>query len=182
MEKIWQSLLGVIALLILLFFIIWLFLKVDHGFLGGVIAGLVPSFITLFIQKQTIEHDHQKWLLSDKKAYIIETMHILSSMLAGRRRNKPENMEKLVRKFESLRPALITWGSASMIRAWEELQKVSSDDPNETHRRMERFLRAIRKEAGCHDSKLKPGEVTCIFLREEDKQMVLDACKDETYP
>ena len=118
--------------------------------------------------------------MSDKKAYLVEVVHIFSSMLADKRKKKTTNMEELVKKFESLRPALVVWGAPTTIRAWEEIQ--ISDDLDEMYRKLERFFRAIRKEAGCDDSGLEPGEVTCIFLIEEDKPAVLNACKGETYP
>lgn len=181
MEKIWQPLLGFVILLVAGFTVYWIFREVDHNLLLGLIIGLVPSIITWILQKQRIAHEHQRWLLSDKKAYFVEIVHILSSMLAAGRKKKSMSTEDLVEKFESLRPGLITWGSPSIIRSWRELQK-PSDDLSEMYRKMERFLRVIRKEAGCDDSELKPGEVTSIFLKERDKQTVLDACKKEIYP
>lgn len=174
-------LLSVLSLLAWGFAIYWVFRAVDFGFLQGLFVGLVPSVVTWILQRQSIKHEHQRWLMSDKKAYLVEVVHIFSSMLADKRKKKTTNMEELVKKFESLRPALVVWGAPPTIRAWEEIQK-TPDNLDEMHRKLERFFRAIRKEAGCDDSGLEPGEVTCIFLREEEKSAVLNACKGETYP
>ncbi|MDD9868773.1 MAG: hypothetical protein OXU50_02600 [Gammaproteobacteria bacterium] len=162
----------------------WFFSSVPHEILVGIFVGLVPSGILWHLQIRKEKREHRNWLLRNKEAYLTELVDILISSLHDEKGSEEEKVLKIRNKLKHFLPALLVWGTPPMLRAWNDLQNSRAkggESEEDFIKGGERFFRTIRKELGHDDSALKPGELWATLIRSEEKQKVLDACKDEVY-
>lgn len=138
-------------------------------------AGLVPSVIYLILSIRKEKQERANWILRDKTAYLIELVSMFDSFVHSKEKDETRR-DKLLKKLNYFRPALIIWGSPSVIKLWNELTNISKN-PMDGIRKAEALFREIRKELNCHDdSQLKPGELMAILVKEKDK--MYEAFKD----
>ena len=142
-------------------------------------AGSVPTLIYWFALRRKEKQERENWILRDKKAYLIELVSMYDSFIQSKGSDEVKQRQ-LLKRFKSFRPALLIWGSPSVIKLWNELSDISSDS-TEGIRRAEKLFRAIRKELGHKDSQLPPGEIVATLIISEDKEKVREACQDEKY-
>ncbi len=163
----------IIAGLVWLF---WYLLSNNFNLFAGLMAGLTPSMITIYLQRENQKREHQNWILRNKDAFLIEIIDIYTSLLGP---NKKQDVEKRLRNIQ---PALLAHGSGGTLKAWEEMASLTKgESPDAIIRRGERFFRALRKDLGRDDSKVRAGAVWAIILKPEDRQKAFDACKGEKY-
>ena len=168
-----------VGIIIFLIFLFWFF---TSEVLLAFIAGASPTVVLVYLQNRKENKEHRNWLLRNKKACLAEIVDIFMSLLQDKESNEKRKSAKLFQRIQYLQPALLVWGSPSTLRAWNEMQEISSDGDSENAiRRAEKFFRVIRKELGHSDSSLKPGEVLATILKPEEKKKALDVCKGEVY-
>ena len=157
--------------------IIWWVFSTNEDLAIGLIVGLIPSLITLYQRKKEREEDYKNWLMQNKEACYIELATILMSTFASETKR-----QRLITKFNRLKPALVVWGSPSILLEYERMQnlhgKVSRD---ESIKFGERIFRALRKNLGHDDQNLKSGLLWATLILPEIKDQVYEACKGETY-
>lgn len=142
-------------------------------------AGLLPSLIYWSAQRRKEKQERENWVLRDNKAYLIELVSMFDSFIQDKGSDEAKQ-RKFLRRFKSFRPALLIWGSPSVIKLWNELKDVSSDS-TEGIRKAEKLLRTIREDLGHKDSSLKPGEVIATLVKYGDKEKVYKACENDKY-
>ena len=157
------------------------FFNISPDIWVGLIAGLSPYGVTVYLQKRKEEREHYDWLLRNKEACLTEMVDVIMSLLHDVKKGKKIDEDELLEKFQQLQPAMMLWGEPSVIDAWGSIQQSSSRGLEEIIRSGERLFRAIRKELGVDDSSLKLGELWAALLKPEDKQTALDACNNEVY-
>ncbi len=179
MMRIIKNILWLIPIVILLGLICYLFID-NSQLLLGLIAGLIPSIITILMQRQNQERERQNWLLRNKDAFLIEIIEIFVSQTDPERKMTNKEMAK---RIKNMRPAMIAHGSGDTLEAWAEMTSSSTENMSmeEITKRGERFFRAIRKDLGRDDSNTLPGAVSATLITEEEKQAIFDACKGEKY-
>lgn len=176
----WLGALIILVVLGMIVFVAFIAIKYfQPETLLALIAGLVPSIIYWSVQRRKERKERENWILRDKKAYLLEIVNILNSILISQE-GEGIKQRKLKKRVESFRPALLTWGSAPMIKIWNELTNMTNDS-TEIIQNGEKLLRAIRKDLGHNDSSLKPGDVMAILVQSEEKEKVYEACKDDKY-
>lgn len=143
-------------------------------------AGSLPSLIYWSAQKRKERRERENWILRDKYAYLIELVSMYDSFIQSKGSDEAKQRQ-LLKRFKSFRPALLIWGSPSVIKMWNELPNISSDS-TEGIRQAEKLFRTIRKELDHDDSQLPPGEIVATLIIPEEKERVREACQDEEYP
>ena len=167
-----SSIVGIIGL------VYFLFTSKQDLFIG-LLAGLVPTAVTIWQYRKQTKREHEQWLLRNRDAFMIEIINIFVSMLDRKDKTDSEQEQKeLLERIRALRPALLAHAPASTLRAYTALQDLSGKN---TMREGERFFRAIRKDLGHDDSKLKPGEVWGTLLDKEGREEILRSCRGERY-
>ena len=177
-----ESVTGFLILAILIFGVVFLLKNISSDIWVGLMA-LLSSGVLVYLQKRKEEREHRNWLLRNKEAYLTDIVDLLISSIQDKESSEKVKQAKLLKRLKHLKPALMLWGSPSFIRAWDLMQQMPTGVDSETAIATgEKFFRAIRKELEHDDSSLKPGEISAtILLKHEDKQIALDACKNEVY-
>ncbi len=166
----------IIAGLVLLF---WYLLSNNFNLFAGLMAGLTPSMITIYLQRENQEQEHRNWLLRDKNAFLVDIMDIFTSISNSDRKM---TQKKLLERIKSIQPALLAHASSKVLKAWDDVKNVEKyGDVERGIRNGERFFRVIRKDLGHDDSDLLPGAIMATIIIAEDKQEAFDACKGEKY-
>ena len=178
-----QRIIGLVALLTIIGFMAFLFWFFSPEVLLAFIAGAAPSIVLLYLQNRKEKKEHHKWLLRNKEACLAEIVDIFIFLTDDQQSSDEQKNKILLQRIKRLRPALFVWGTPQVLRAWDELQEISSDDDSLENitRRGEKFFRTIRKALGHDDSSLNPGELWATLLKPEEKLIALDACKNEVY-
>lgn len=178
MSKNWNVAIGSALILGFFLFMYWL-ISSNANLAIGLIAGLMPSFITIWQYKQQVEREHKNWLMRNREACLVETIDIFISLV---RENKEYSEKKLEQRVKRLLPALFAHASAPTLKAWEKMKEISPHtNQRDIIRKGERFFRAIRKDLGHDDSELRAGALYGTLLDADGKQQALKACKGETY-
>lgn len=144
----------------------------------ALIAGALPSLIFWRTQIRKERQDHRNWVLRNKEAFLIEFIDSLSQRLNNTDKSATKQEKELLKTLDYLRPALIAWGSPSIIEAWNNLGRIKESNSTEGIKQGEKLLRTIRKELGHDDSNLEKGEVMAFFIKGDEKDSVIKACKD----
>lgn len=108
---------------------------------------------------------------------MIELVDTLSKTLNSKE-DEAKKEKKIFTSLRSFTPALIVWGSPAILTAWNELGRNASKDTNTGIRKAEQLLRTIRNELGHDDSNLRKGEVMSIFIKGDEKDKIIEVCKD----
>ena len=152
-------------------------MDVSGDLIVGLLIGLLPLIISLYQQEKKEEKERRNRLLADKNACVVEMVYMCVSLAKGDQQNILQKMEK---QYRDIQPAIISWGSPKVLKAWMEFQ-TPSNPPEEVHIKFDKFLRATRNQLGVSNSGLRPGEVLSAIVRTEERQKILDACKDAVY-
>ena len=159
--------------------IVWIVFKYfTRETLIALIAGALPSIIFWRTQIRRERQDHRNWVLRNKEAFLIEFVDSLSNRLNNNNKSQAKQEKELLKTLEYLRPALIAWGSPSMIKAWNNMGNRESSNSTEGIKQGEKLLRIIREDLGHDDSDLEKGQVMAIFIKPDEKDSVIEACKD----
>ncbi len=179
MMKLWNLLCVILVggcLFVGVFYLLQYLFGESSQLIIGVIVGLIPAIITIYLQRENQKREHQNWILRNKDAFLIEIIDIYTSLLGS---NKKQDVEK---RLKNIQPAILAHGSGNTLKAWEELMSSTENvSLKEMARRGERFFRAIRKDLGRDDSKVRAGSIYATIVNLEERQAILDACKGEKY-
>ena len=171
----------------------------NHQLFIGLIAGLIPTVITLYTQKKIRETERRNWLSRNREAFLVEWVDILVGQML-KSKTQPLTIRiftwifdcilyclflkanPLLVRLADIKSPLVTYGSARSIRLWNEFSSnKDNSDSSETIKSGEKFLRSIREDLGIEGHELQPGELLATLLSPEDRQQVLDDCKGERY-
>lgn len=178
MENFKSLLLAMITVLVTIGGPIWVASKI--GFIPsdiflGLFVGLMPSVILIHQRNQDRIMDHKNWLLRNKEACAIELADIFISA-------REEKLSTTTQRFKHLMPAIVVWGSASLLKQLETIHTASDAKDNDEYiRRAELYFRTIRRDLGHKDENLKPGAISAAIFKPEEKAQAYIACKGERY-
>ena len=176
-SRIANLVLGFVILAILICALILLFNYLRPETFIALLAGLLPTIIFWKLQIRREKNEHHNWVLRNKEAYLIELVDTLSKTLNSKE-DEAKKEKKIFTSLRSFTPALIVWGSPAILTAWNELGRNASKDTNTGIRKAEQLLRTIRNELGHDDSNLRKGEVMSIFIKGDEKDKIIEVCKD----
>ena len=140
------------------------------GVLGVFLAAILTNFLT---RRREINARH---FLEKREAYgkIIDIVFdIISSTKSGQK--TPE--KTLLNKMMGFKRELMVWGGPEVIQSWNEFEMESESANSDSQRilaAMERVLRAIRKDLGHDDRRLKFGSLFGLLIVAKDKKVLLE--------
>ena len=162
------TLIALVAFILSAGWLLWYLFAEANQLLIGMFAGLVPSIITIMIHINNQKKEHKNWLLRNKNAFLIE---IIDMVTTAPHSNGAIDM---VKQIKLIQPALIAHGSKDLLKAWEDMQKMSEEtDMSKMLVRSEKFLRALRKELGHDDSAMPPGYIFTAITKPDGKEEIL---------
>ena len=91
----------------------------------------------------------------------------------GDKLGKKFTEQELLQRFADMMPQLVTWGDAGVIKSFTTFRRDarSSGGAISTMFAMEEVYRAIRKDLGHDDNRLKKGDILGLFINDIDKYL-----------
>lgn len=138
------------------------------GILGVLLAAILTNFFT---RRREINARH---FLEKREAYG-KIIDIVFDMIASTKSGKSIPDKTLVNKMLVFKKGLMVWGDPEVIELWNEFEIESErvrndDDPRIILTAMEHVLRAIRKDLGHDDGRLKFGSLFGLIILGKDKK------------
>ena len=89
------------------------------------------------------------------------------------KKDKPIDIgSELITRMINIKKDLLTWADIEVIRAWNDVETISSQggDAKQVLGKLDALLRAIRKDLGKEDWRIKEGELFSLMLAAEEKE------------
>src|SRR5450759_428245 len=181
----WAQALGVVVGVIVLagaaIALVWLSVQILH-FLTGVRSDVLVAVVTVLggvisvLVARLFEASNERQArLREKKVPVYESFleAIVGQMLAiGKMDGGPtaEATQQVADQLTKLTPPLIIWASDDVLREWSRYrrQDLLSGDALRAVIRLERVLKAIRRDLGHRNSGLKVGDVLGTYINDVD--------------
>jgi hypothetical protein len=167
-----MKLLSIIILLVLFVAAVW----TSDGNVRASILGLIAA-VTLALLAQyyarvrAIQASH----FPEKRAAYKLLFDLLFDLIRDVKNNKPMSGQKLENKMMNFKKELMIWGSYDTMEALQEFD--SNDEKMSTREmnlRIDRLLKAARKDLGHDDSAVPDGGIVALLLDEEGREQLLD--------
>ena len=145
------------------------------GFQSGVLGLIGVATAGIMAHRSATRRDIAARHFETKRAAYTGFIDLTFEMIMADKLNKKTLTEQeLMSKIVNFKKDLLTWADADVIKTWMDievsnLEKPSEDNPAETLLVWDRLLRAIRKDLGKDDSKLKAGDLVALFLNAEGR-------------
>ena len=164
-------------LVALLGWIVWHFILVIQeadanvkASIFGVLGVLLPAILTnFFTRRREINARH----FSEKRGAYGEIIDIIFDVISSTKSGKNLPDKALVNKMMVFKKKLMVWGGPEVIESWNEFEIESEragDDPKKILTAIERVLRAMRKDLGHDDNRLKFGSLFGLLILAKDKK------------
>ena len=154
----------------------WEFLSVIQDADTNVKAGIFGSLGAFLIAIWTNYYSRQREVLarhfSDKRESYEELIDLLVSVMQSTKQERPIQQDVLLEKMYKFKKSLMVWGSPEVIQEWIRFEMDSGDEsrtPLEMIQSTERVLKAMRKDLGHNDRKLKSGYLIGLFITDREK-------------
>ena len=116
-------------------------------------------------------------IFSEKRQAYGKIIDIIFEVMSSTTSGKSMPDKALVNKIMMFKKELIVWGGPEVIQSWNEFEIMSekaSGDPKKTLMAMEHVLRAIRKDLGHDDRRLRLGNLFGLLILAKDKESLLE--------
>lgn len=171
LKKLFQFIFSLLIILSLLFFLLQvsIWLKENNVIAVPIITAIIGLIGVMWTQWQSKSRDIAESHRSSKIETYSLFFDIIEEIQRGSKKNQEINIlsdEELQAKFEKLNRGFILWGSDEVIQAWIAFRKNSSEN---TLAKIDNVYRAIRKDLGHKDRKLKNLDLIRINLSNPDE-------------
>ena len=143
-----------------------------------VLASLLQNRV---LQKKQFRFEKSKLFHNEKKEMYSAFLSFYRNIAKGKKMpeiSQTKFMEEFIDKIR-------IYGDADVVYSWNRfMTAISSPDKlsdTTAVREAERLLRALRKNMGHDDSKLRAGSIMATHIIEGEKGQAFDACEGETY-
>ena len=140
------------------------------GILGVLLTAILTNFFT---RRREINARH----FSEKREAYGKIINIVFDAMASTKSGKKLPDKALVNKMMEFKKGLMIWGDPEVIESWNKFEMESGEGQSRNDSRiifvaMEHVLRAIRKDLGHDDRRLKFGDLCRLIIVAEDKEKV----------
>jgi hypothetical protein len=177
---------AVFAILSFAVWMLWVFVTNINAADASVKAGLIGLFgvfsAALITNYQTKKREIDARHFADKREGYMHMIDLLFDLILSVKKGEEMAKKEMVSKMMSFKKALIVWGSAEIIDIWNQYEIKSDENlkPEQMIVEMEKILRAIRKDLGHDDSRLKFGNLWGLMLVAKDKKILLDGQQEKS--
>ena len=201
-EKRKNGILVIVGFLIIGFFIflLWRLFQGNQQLVIGLIAGLIPSAITVYMNNKNQKSEHRNWVMRNKEAFAIELIDTIISQTNSDRQQSTDEFSKQARL---IRNALMVHGKHGTLSAWQELSSWGENQNGEEEEnqngeeeenqdekerlaeamvRMEKFIRAFRKDLGHDDEDIPLGEILATTLDKKGRDTLREYLRSNPNP
>lgn len=138
------------------------------GLLGMFLAAILTNFFT---RRREINARH----FSEKREAYAKFIDIVFSIVSSINSGRNLSEQSLANKIMGFKKELMVWGGPEVIQSWNDFEIQSekvSEDPKDILSAVERLLRAIRKDLGHDDRRLKFGSLLGLLMLAKDKKVL----------
>lgn len=160
-----------IGTIIVIAFAIWFVYAKWEDLDANTLATVFTGLVVIYGYSETKKRETVARHFIEKKNAYGDFINFICKI--SERKNQGKNsFQEMVNKTETFKRALITWGGKDIIDAYNRYTRTAN--PATTDKDLfllvDDLLRAIRKDLGHNDSKLKRGELVGMFLDNESKE------------
>ena len=151
--------------------------SIDSTFAAALVAAsatVVVSVLSVLIAKHLDRRSEISISLRQQKVAAYQALTGLTfSIQYGEKLGKKLTEQEMLQRFAEMMPQLVTWADAGVITSFTTFRRAatSSGGPISVLFAMEEVYRAIRKDLGHDDNRLKKGDILGLFVNDVDKYL-----------
>ena len=163
---------GIIIVLLVPWYIYANLQNFNPNIIATIAAALIGGFFALKGYSESKKREVAARHFSEKKIAYKNFTDMIFRLVQNAGTKNAVSQKDISKAIYNFRNEIIVWGDAETLRAYEGLSKGENPDADngDTLISMDTLLRAIRKDLGHNDRKLKKGEIVKIFLNDEGKE------------
>jgi len=143
------------------------------GISATIIAGIIAFSVGVYTHTQIRNREIKARHFIEKKNAYMCFFNLVFEIISSFKNKRPIIDDRLINEIWGFKKELMVWGDQEVLQAYREYEEKSAAQPEGILLAVDNLLRAIRKDLGHDDSKLKPGELVSILIVAEDREKIL---------